>query len=242
MYSAGASFSRRRWCERPPSCRPDPRKPRPLRSRAVRRPSSGPSRRRSCARRPPRPHSTSAGVSPMTTTSGPWTVTPSSSRARRCATAGSSPRSSWSEPYAPTRNRPGSMPPARSFARAPGCEIPRDQPEHDVRSRLERVEQFSDARHQANRRRRLVELFVQEVDVAIEQERHARVDVIVGVSLDPHQLADDLRIRLSVEAMLDSVPARRTPRRARDARRASPLRSVSRMVPSMSNRTSFTFA
>src|SRR5688500_7630263 len=75
-----------------------------------------------------RPQAMSAGVSPMTTMLCPATSLPNASAARRCAMAGSSGRSSWSDPYAPTRNREGSMPTARSLPCAPTSRFPVSRP------------------------------------------------------------------------------------------------------------------
>src|SRR5215207_120416 len=43
---------------------------------------------------------------------------------------------------------------------------------------------------------------MQVLDVAIEEQRHARVDVLVAVAGHSHQLAHDLRVGLSVEPMV----------------------------------------
>ena len=43
---------------------------------------------------------------------------------------------------------------------------------------------------------------MEQLDVSVEHQRHARVDVIVGVAGQPHQLANYLRIGLTVEAMV----------------------------------------
>jgi RNA ligase len=71
---------------------------------------------------------TSAGVSPMITTSSPPGTRPKNGSARRAAMPGSSPRRAWSEPNAPTRNRSGSRPAARSLSRAPGSTLPVSSP------------------------------------------------------------------------------------------------------------------
>ncbi len=63
----------------------------------------------------------------MMTISRPTTSRPVSSRARATAIGGSALRSSWSEPYAPSRNRPAS-PAEDSFNSAPCSMLPVRRP------------------------------------------------------------------------------------------------------------------
>jgi hypothetical protein len=81
-------------------------------------------------------------------------------------------------------------------------QIAGQESEQHVVPRVERVEQFGNSRHESRAGDPAPQLVVQVLDVARQHAAHVLVDVLVGVALHAHQLADDLRIGLAVEAML----------------------------------------
>ena len=134
--------------------------------------------------------------------------------------------------------RAGSTPTARSFRSAPVDDVAGEQAEHDVLARLERVEQFEHAREQLHAVVVAFELRHEFHEVAREHVIHALVHVVVGESLEPHRLADDLLVRLAVVPVAGGPLEPMCAASARSiARRPAPF--VQSSVPSMSNSAIF---
>jgi len=83
-----------------------------------------------------------------------------------------------------------------------GGEIAGEQTKDDVRALIERVEELGHTRHQTHAFRSRAQLLAQVLDVTVEQPLHSRVYMFISVSLELHQLTNDLRVGLPIEAMV----------------------------------------
>ena len=99
-----------------------------------------------------------------------------------------------------------SMPAACSLIAAPSRRFPGEQSEHDVAARLELVEQLAHAVEHV-RARAAGELALETAEIALDQRRDALVDRLVGVPARAHEIAHDLRIRLSVVVVVGGAGA-----------------------------------
>ena len=116
--------------------------------------------------------------------------------------AGSSPRVSWSDPKAPTTNRAGSNPEARSLARAPSSRLPVNKPSVTSSRASSTFEQLTYPRIETCRVGRVLQLAIQALEIAFHDGRHTIIDRLVTVSVRSHEIADDLAVGLPVEPVV----------------------------------------
>ena len=102
------------------------------------------------------------------------------------------------------------MPAAVSFARAPAARFPVSRPSTTSSRRASASSSAWTPGITRTPPRPASSSSARQLDVALEHRAHARVDMRILMSLEAHQLADDLRVGLAVEAVV------RRARRAED--------------------------
>ncbi len=109
------------------------------------------------------------------------------------------------------------------YARA-GLYVTCEQAEDDILARLERIEQLDDAIEWTHVELPTLRAFAQSFEIDPDQLLHPRIDVLIGVSFQAHNVSHDLLVGFSV------VPVRRIAGRAEDRSQRPPHRCASESV------------